>query len=111
MEINQFKKHIQNIIAGNNISKGELVGMYADALKEQINKRIERYLKDSAVEKIINDTIHRQIAMTISKHLQPVDVWYKNSPNQFQVYVEREIQKQVQELIKNSIKVEVVKPN
>lgn len=108
-DVNSVKRHIQNLIAGNNISKNDFIEMYKTILEEQIKKRVERYLSDNMVKTTIEKTIHTQICLCISKHMQPIDgLWGRTNTNQFQKYVEDEVRKQVQELIKTNVKIEIV---
>jgi hypothetical protein len=43
-EIVKFKRIVKNIIAGNNVSRAEIMNLYKETVQEQVEKRVETLL-------------------------------------------------------------------
>lgn len=108
--INNVKRHIKNLIAGNNITRGDLLTMYKDIVKEQVSKRVEN-LFDSMN---INQTIENFTRQTVRSYLNDIANKGKTRWDKDNIDVERiildECEKQVKAMIRENFTIQVKKP-
>lgn len=101
MNIDQTKRHIKNLIAGNNISKNDLLEMYKNIVFEQIKKRVDNLFKSYNIE----HTVEAYVRLTISNYLNKILVeqnghWSK-APKIEQLIM-NECEKQIREIVREN---------
>lgn len=99
------KRHIQNLIAGHNITRGEMMEMYREITREQVKKRVEQLFKanniQQTIDKIVNSTIKSHLNDLMNKDRGH---WASNK-TRIEDMVHEECQRQVEKIIRENFTV------
>lgn len=109
MEIKQAKNHIRNLIQGiGNISnhdiKEMLVAEVSSFAKQKVEQIFKAYNMDDKIESLVRLEVQAQMNGILRNRGENGREW--NTPS-FKHMVDREIQRQVAEILANTVKIEI----
>lgn len=105
----QILRHLQAIIAGNNVARHEIKTMYLDALRENVTKRVNQFFAGNNIEQTIQYTIRKEVLNQVAQMARKADYgWSKSDLTRIEKMVHDEVSQQVKELVRNHVRIEVV---
>ena len=102
--IKLIKKHIKNLINGNNISKAEMIELYKNVMNETISKKVDDLFNANNIDVTIEKYVNREIRSYLNKLMEPQSYWDKSRSN-IESMIRTECDKQVKDIINANFKI------
>ncbi|CAL4858203.1 hypothetical protein BRC2024_KWYBBTRE_CDS_0100 [Acinetobacter phage vB_AbaM_AB-Navy-v2] len=103
--IETVKRHIKNLIAGNGINKDDMLQLYREVLKEQVESRVHKLFAAYNLERFIEKQVNAIIQQYLNGIINKYDGWLTTKRSIIEDMVLSECRKQVEEQIREHFKV------
>lgn len=103
--IESVKRHIKNLIAGNGIDKGDMLQLYREVLREQVETRVRKLFAAYNLERFIEKQVNTIIQQYLNSIINKDDSWWSTKRSIIEDMVLSECRKQVEEQIREHFKV------
>lgn len=101
-EIVKFKRIIKNIIAGNNVSRAEIMNLYKETVQEQVEKRVETLFKAFNVKSTIENLVRSETKKYLNDLMNKERGYWASNRTDVERIIQEECDKQIREIIREN---------
>ena len=101
-EIVKFKRIVKNIIAGNNVSRAEIMNLYKETVQEQVEKRVETLFKAFNVKSTIENLVRSETKKYLNDLMNKERGYWASNRTDVERIIQEECDKQIREIIREN---------
>ena len=101
-EIVKFKRIVKNIIAGNNVSRAEIMNLYKETVQEQVEKRVETLFKAFNEKSTIENLVRSETKKYLNDLMNKERGYWASNRTDVERIIQEECDKQIREIIREN---------
>ena len=106
-EIVKFKRIVKNIIAGNNVSRAEIMNLYKETVQEQVEKRVETLFKAFNVKSTIENLVRSETKKYLNDLMNKERGYWASNRTDVERIIQEERDKQIREIIRENFTIDL----
>ena len=102
IEITKVKRVIKNLMAGNNVSRADMMDLYRETVKEQVQKRVDNLFKAFNVKSTIENLVRTETKKYLNDLMNKEPGYWASNRTAVERTIQAECDKQIREIIREN---------